>query len=130
MSLIGSPPVSSPMTARVGLPMRPSSAITTPRTWTVVPIGFVRASAMVATTSGGSEGDAVGVGVGMDVGVGVGDATGVGVGSGGSEGVGVGPVGGEGVGVGLGGGVAGALATNSPGRVAYTRYPSVPVPLL
>jgi hypothetical protein len=86
----------------------------------VVPIGFVRASAMVATTSGGSEGDAVGVGVGMDVGVGVGDATGVGVGSGG----------GEGVGVGLGGGVAGALATNSPGRVAYTRYPSVPVPLL
>ncbi len=89
------PPVASPMAMRGGVPSRPASAVTMPRTVTVDPTGLVRAAAIVSPTGEGlGDGSAVGVGVGVGltvaVGVGsdVGDAVGSGVGVGVGAGVG------------------------------------------
>ena len=57
-SLTGSPPVASPIASRAGVPSRPASAMTTPRTTTGRPTGACRASATVIGAS-----DSVGTGV-------------------------------------------------------------------
>ncbi|HXS70250.1 MAG TPA: hypothetical protein VN839_01595, partial [Patescibacteria group bacterium] len=81
------PAVVSAIANRDGVPRRPGSAMTTPRTVTVVPTGSARAAAIVAPLGDGV-GAGVDVGPGVDVGVGL--AVGVGVGVGLGLGVGVG----------------------------------------
>jgi hypothetical protein len=143
------PAVSSWMTIKDGVPIRPASAVTTPMTDTRAPIARARADSIatvpgavdVGVGDGTDDGTGVGVGptvgVGTGVGVGVGPAVvdGVGDAVGVAVAVGVGVAVGVDVGVGVGEGVAvgvgvGCATTSSPGRVAWSRYPAVPVPLL
>ena len=71
------PPVASPIASRDGVPRRPASAVTIPRTVTVDPIGLVRAAAIVSPIGEGlGDGSAVGAGVALAVAVGVGAAVG------------------------------------------------------
>ena len=99
-----------------GVPRRPASAMTTPATETLVPTGRCRASAMDTVATGGCVGEADGVGVGAALGLGPGVDVGAGVG--------------DGVAVGVGVGVGAGATESSPARVAWSRYPARPVPLL
>ena len=98
-SLTTSPPVASSIAMSRGVPSRPASAVTTPATVTVAPIGSPRASPM---------------GRGMDPGDGVGDAVGAGR---------LGAADGDGLDDGLGDGLgeAGGWTTRSPSEVAWIR---------
>ena len=127
-SRTGSPPVRSPMTNTPGMPRRPDSAITTPRTTVRCPTGTARAAATsTAPGTGLAVGDGVGEGdgVGAGVGVGVGWRTASGRWASGSgsarvgDGVGDGASDGSGVGLGVGvGGAGGATTSSSPNSVA------------
>jgi hypothetical protein len=86
-----------------GVPLRPASAVTTPRADTTVPTG----SARIAARDTGA-GVATGVGVALVLGEGDGDGLALGVAV----------AAGDGVGDGVGGG---ATIVKSPARVAYTR---------
>ena len=115
-TLTGMPPVASPIASRAGVPRRPASAITTPRTTTVRPTGACLAAATVIGAVD-DEGDGVGVGVSVGVGTRLGELVGLAVGVSDGGGDGVGSVVGEGEGEGLGGG----SSSNSPARVAWSR---------
>ena len=101
-SLTTMPPVASAIASSAGVPSRPASAVTAPRTTTVEPTDRARAAAIVDPGHGLADGDglevAAGVGLSVAIGVAVGSVEGVGVGSGVGVAVGVG------VGVGVGGG--------------------------
>ena len=87
------PALASVIANRAGVPRRPGSAMTTPRTVTVLPIGRARAAAIVRPLGdglGAGVAEAVGVGLGLAVGVAVGVAVGTGVGVGVAAGVAVG----------------------------------------
>ncbi len=102
-SLTTIPPLGSAIAKSDGVPRRPGSAVTTPRTVTVVPTVRVRAVAIVTTERAGvgvADGDAVGAGLGVGGAVGPGDAVGVG---------------GRAVGVGVGVGVGWASGGAAPG---------------
>ena len=121
-------PASTDAIARSGgLPRRPASATTTPLVWILEPTGRPRAA---ASDKGAADGLAVGAGVGTGVGVGDGDIEGVGEGLSVAVGTGVGDTVADGVGTGVGDGVAAGVTSSSPGRVAWTRYPAIPVPEL
>ena len=98
------PPVASPIARRDGVPRRPASAVTTPRTVTAEPTGITRVAAIESPL-----GDALGNGepVGDEVGLAEGSAVG-----GGS---------GVGDGAGVGAGVGGGLTTSSLAMVTYSR---------
>jgi hypothetical protein len=108
-------PLSSATTPSAGSPTRPGSAVTTPRTWIVVPIAEPRAVAMV---TGSPPGDGDGAGEGLGSGVGVGDGLALGSGEGEALGSSVG----DGVGDGAG------PWTTSSGFTTNNRYPPEPVP--
>ena len=101
-SLTTMPPVASAIARSAGVPSRPASAVTVPRTTTVEPTDRARAAAMVSPGHGLADGDglevAAGVGLGVAIGVAVGSIEGVGDGTDVDDGVGVG------VCVGVGGG--------------------------
>ena len=110
------PAVVSAIANRDGVPRRPGSALTAPRTVTVVPTGSARAAAIAAPLGDGvGDGVDVGVGLAVDVGVDVGVGVGVGVG--------------DGVGLGLGVGVGAGSIERSSGETTKSRYPAAPVPV-
>ena len=93
------PAVASVIANRAGVPRRPGSAMTTPRTVTVFPTGRARAAAIVKPLGdglGAGVAEAVGVGLGLAVGVAVGVAVGTGVGVAVAAGVAVGVAAGAG----------------------------------
>src|SRR5258705_2334858 len=98
------------MAMRGGVPRRPASAVTTPRTMTAVPMARPRASAIeiVAAGLGVGLGEGLGVGVGVTLGVGLGVGTGLGEGLGGVDAPGVA------LGDGSGGALGGAGTATSP----------------
>ena len=103
------PAVASPIVRRSGVPVRPASAVTTPRADTTVPT----ASARIAARDGGAGvADAVGVALGVGETLGVADGTGLGLALAGGVGMTVA------VGVGVGGGVR---IVKSPASVAWIR---------
>ena len=125
------PPLGSWIAMSGGVPRRPASAVTTPATLTIEPIGCRRATP-IDIAAGDAEGGGVVVGRGVALGVGAGVWEGPGLGVGVGVGDGPGDSLGLGVGVGVGGwlGVGAGLALNSPLDVAWSRYPAAPVPLL
>ena len=113
-SLTTMPPVASAIDRSAGVPSRPASAVTTPRTVTTEPIEAARAAAMVDVP-----GDALGDGVVLGFGVGVGPPVGVGVDVAEAVGVAVGT--GVGVAVGVGVGAGGGTSSRSVADVTYSR---------
>ena len=130
------PAVGSPIARSDGVPRRPVSATTTPVVVTRVPIGIERtAPSGIGVAVGTAVGVAVGAGIGVAVGTAVGMGVGAGVGDDPGPGLadGAGVAGGVGFGLGVGTGVGlgtGFVKSSSPARVAWIRYPPVPVPEL
>jgi len=71
-----SPAVTSWITNNAGVPIRPGSAVTTPRTRTWLPTGRRRASPMDVKPSGDGVGEGLGLGVGEGAGVALGEGPG------------------------------------------------------
>ncbi len=117
------PAVASAMATRGGVPRRPGSAVTTPRTTTIEPMGRVLAMLIAIDADGVGEGVELGEGDALGPGDGLGCGVTVGVGVGGAVGAGVGVAVGTGVGVGLGvgDGVGGGAMARSSAATTNSR---------